>query len=160
MRKFSGKVRQKTHWWEKVFDASIASRWREEMVEQVRVLVDKFWDEEERFRAGKGEKKWPRDSVTAAQLDYIFDELRYDASQLAKGDGIYVSTALPFVVSAQPHVTGRRSRAHLFSSIAFDDSDGSRVGLSHPAGLEAEARRGCLKAGGCAGRREGLASWL
>nr|QDK64581.1 histidine kinase Sln1p [Ganoderma lucidum] len=96
MRQFSGKVRQKTHWWEKVFNTDIASKWREEMVEQDRVLVDMFWGGEERFEAGNGEKKWPRDPITAAQLDYIFDELRYHASQLAKGDRIYPST-IPMV---------------------------------------------------------------
>ncbi|KAI1793685.1 hypothetical protein LXA43DRAFT_1000003 [Ganoderma leucocontextum] len=96
MRQFSGKVRQKVGWWEKVFDAAIASKWRDEMVEQDRVLVDKFWGGEERFVAGDGEKKWPRDPITTAQLDYIFDELRYDASQLAQGVGIYPSV-IPMV---------------------------------------------------------------
>ncbi len=79
MRQFSGKVRQKTRWWEKVFDTAIASKWRDEIIEQNRVLVDKFWGGEERLRAGHGEKKWPRDPITTAQLDYIFDELKYYA---------------------------------------------------------------------------------
>ncbi|PIL34617.1 hypothetical protein GSI_03396 [Ganoderma sinense ZZ0214-1] len=96
MRQFSGKVRQKVGWWKKVFDTTIASKWRNEMIEQDRVFVEKLWGGEERFRAGNGEKKWPRDRITAAQLDYIFDELRYDASQFVPGVGIYPS-AVPMV---------------------------------------------------------------
>ena len=102
MRQFSGKVRQKVGWWEKVFDTTIASKWRDEMIEQDRVLVDKLWGREEKFRAGDGEKKWPRDPITAAQVDYVFDELRYDASRLAPGVGIYVSAPSSLSVTWLP----------------------------------------------------------
>ena len=124
MRQFSGKVRQKTHWWEKVFNADIASKWREEMVEQDRALVDKFWGGEERFNAGDGEKQWPRDPITAAQLDHVFDELKYDASRLAEGEKIYVSTALLllWVVGDLPEYLSAHAA---FLRIACDDSGGS-----------------------------------
>lgn len=41
---------------------------------------------------GRGEKKWPRDTITDAQLDYIFDQLKYEASQRDPSTGIFVSS--------------------------------------------------------------------
>ena len=93
MRQFSGKIRQKANWWEKVHDADIVSKWRREMTEQDHILVDQYWGGEERYNPGDGEKLWPRDEITPAQLDYVFDELRYDACQLQQGLAFYVSTA-------------------------------------------------------------------
>lgn len=50
--------------------ATTATKWREEMVEQDRELVKKFWGEEERSEDGDGcnFKRWPRDTTTDAQL--------------------------------------------------------------------------------------------
>ena len=91
MNLFSGKIRQKPGWWNKVRDADIVAKWREEMVEQDKLEVDRLWGGEERFEVGGGTKQWPRDYMTDAQLDYIFDELCYDAARHDEDTGIYVS---------------------------------------------------------------------
>ena len=91
MNYFSGKIRSKPNWWEKVHDADIVAKWRSEIVEHDQVVVEKLWGGEERFEHAQGKKKWPRDPITTAQLDYIFDELKYAASQRDRETGIYVS---------------------------------------------------------------------
>ncbi len=37
-------------------------------------LVDKLWGGEHYFENGDGEKQWPREPITAPQIDYIFEE--------------------------------------------------------------------------------------
>ena len=60
MRQFSARVRQKARWWGKVFDADIASKWREEIAEHNRELVlDKLWGGEEVQPWRRGEEKAP-----------------------------------------------------------------------------------------------------
>ena len=91
MRTFSGIIRSKPNWWEKVQDPQLVATWRQEMVEQDRETVERLWGGEERFKHGRGTKQWPRDPITEAQLDYIFDQLKYDAAQRDLETGIYVS---------------------------------------------------------------------
>ena len=92
MRLFSGNIRSKPNWWEKVHDASIVAKWREEMIEQDRILVERLWGGEERLVNWEdGAKKWPRERITLAQLDYIFQELKYEAARRDPGTGIFVS---------------------------------------------------------------------
>ena len=91
MRTLSGVIRSKPNWWSKVRDASIDTKWRQENVNQDRTIVDKLWGGDERFEHGDGEKKWPRDPITDAQLAYIFDQLEYEASRYDEATGIFVS---------------------------------------------------------------------
>ena len=92
MRLFSSKIRSKPDWWDKVNDAAIAQKWREEMIEQDRILVERLWGGEERLVNWEdGAKKWPRERITPAQLDYIFQELKYEAARRDPGTGIFVS---------------------------------------------------------------------
>ncbi|KAI0708762.1 hypothetical protein C8T65DRAFT_740144 [Cerioporus squamosus] len=71
MRQFSGKIRLKPNWWQKVYDASIVAKWREEIIAQDRALVEKLWGGKERYKLGRGKKtkKWPRYPISKAQLD-------------------------------------------------------------------------------------------
>ncbi|KAH9856285.1 hypothetical protein C2E23DRAFT_722900 [Lenzites betulinus] len=96
MGQFSGTIRAKPKWWEKVHEANIVAKWRAEMVAQDRAVVDRLWGGDKRFECGDGEKKWPRDPVTDAQLDYVFDELRYEAAQRDPTTGIF-RAAIPGV---------------------------------------------------------------
>ena len=98
MRRFSGEIRAKPRWWEKLEEPAIAARWREEIVAQDAALVDKLWGGEERYRDNR--KRWPRDPMTEAQVDYIFEELRYEASQRDPVTGIFVSTLDDLVLEA------------------------------------------------------------
>ena len=107
MYQFSGNIREKPRWWEKVHDATIVSKWRQEIVDQDRAMVDELWGGEKRFEDGDDAKKWPRDYITDAQLDYIFDQLRYDAGRRDEETGIYVSS-LHFNLCSPSH--GRLSR--------------------------------------------------
>ena len=91
MRTFSGTIRSKPNWWTKVHDPEIVAKWRQEMIEQDRATVDRLWGGEKRFECGSGEKKWPRDPITDAQLDYIFDQLTYEAGRYDEATGIVVS---------------------------------------------------------------------
>ena len=92
MRLFSSKIRSKPDWWDKVNDAAIAQKWREEMIEQDRALVERLWGGEERLINWEdGAKKWPRERITPAQLDYIFQELKYEAARRDPETGIFVS---------------------------------------------------------------------
>ena len=88
MRYFSGKIRSKPNWWDKVKDADIAARWRQEIVDHDRDMVEQFWGGEERYEYYK--KKWPRERITDAQLDYIFAELKHVADQRDPDTGIFV----------------------------------------------------------------------
>ena len=94
MRQLSGRIRAKPNWWEKLHDGTIVAKWRAEIVEQDRALVDKLWGGEERLNDGSDDAKpkmWPRDPITDAQLNYVFDELRHDAAKRDPETGIYVS---------------------------------------------------------------------
>lgn len=91
MARFSGIIRAKPNWWEKVHDEELVAKWRAEMVERDRVSVDSLWSGEGRFEYGDGEKQWPRDPLTDAQLDYIFAQLKHEADKRDPATGIYVN---------------------------------------------------------------------
>ena len=148
MSTFSGEIRQKPGWWDKVRDADIVAKWRKEMVYHDKLEVDRLWSGEERFEVGNGNKQWPRDYITDAQLDYVFAELRYDAGQRDEETGIYVS---------------RRSDASYWRShtdIAAGErcKEGVRIALSDPLRPPGSACARCLCPRVCARRGEGLAS--
>ncbi|KAI0323563.1 hypothetical protein GY45DRAFT_602048, partial [Cubamyces sp. BRFM 1775] len=100
MRTLSGLIRSKPNWWTKVNDADIVAKWQQEMVDQDRATVDQLWGGEERFEHGRGEKQWPRDPITDAQLAYIFDQLRYEAGRYDEVTGIFAS-AVPNVYESR-----------------------------------------------------------
>ncbi|KAI0750435.1 hypothetical protein C8Q74DRAFT_1211997 [Fomes fomentarius] len=92
MRQFSGNIRAKPNWWDKVKDTVIVAKWRQEIVDQDRQLVGELWGGEEYFEHSDGEKQWPREPITAAQIDYIFAELEYVASQRDPETGIFATS--------------------------------------------------------------------
>ncbi len=98
MRYMSGKIRSKPEWWEKIKDATLVAKWRQEMVEQDHATVEKVWGLEGMRLPHPYEMKltkhWPRDLITDVKLDYIFDELRYVASRRDEATGIYVGFML------------------------------------------------------------------
>ncbi|TFK79080.1 hypothetical protein K466DRAFT_606414 [Polyporus arcularius HHB13444] len=60
------------------------------MVEYDRVAREKEWDESrDDFH---GPKRWPRDALTDAQLDYVFAELKHAASQRDEKTGIHAAS--------------------------------------------------------------------
>ena len=89
MRKFSGMIRSKPSWWEKVGDGDLVAKWRHEIVEQDRAAVEELWSGDDLYEYDS-EKKWPRDPISDSQLGYIFDQLKYEASQRDKATGIFV----------------------------------------------------------------------
>ncbi|KAI0708785.1 hypothetical protein C8T65DRAFT_576237 [Cerioporus squamosus] len=100
MHYLSGKIRSKPNWWEKVNDAALVAKWQQEMVDQDRAAVEAVWGLEERLPHRYTTKHWPRDLITDAQLDYIFDELRYVASRRDELTGIYAA-AIPKVYESR-----------------------------------------------------------
>ena len=107
MRSLSGLIRQKPRWWEKVQDEALVAKWRAEMVELDRVACEREWrtrdmvDDEESggnelqdgsWYGPPNNKRWPCKNVTDAQLDYVFAELRWVATQIDHNTGIHVSS--------------------------------------------------------------------
>ena len=90
MRFYSGTMRSKPKWWEKVNDPAIVANWRREIVNNDREEVERLWGGDERFREGDMPKQWPRDAITEAQLDYIFEELKHEATKRDPQNGIFV----------------------------------------------------------------------
>ncbi|KAH9940076.1 uncharacterized protein BXZ73DRAFT_99078 [Epithele typhae] len=91
---YSCTIRAKPSWWEKIHDPDIVAKWQVEMVEHDRVTHDNFWGGSRRFRDQdrKGHvKRWPRDPLTEAQIEYIFDELEYEAGERDPDTGIFTS---------------------------------------------------------------------
>ncbi|KAH9848996.1 hypothetical protein C2E23DRAFT_738253 [Lenzites betulinus] len=99
LRRFARTIRDKPRWWEKVHNVEIAARWKQEIIKHDRAMVERLWGGEKRFYAGKGEKQWPRETITDAQLQYLFDELRYLASQRDEETGT-LETTIPMVYEA------------------------------------------------------------
>ena len=102
MRILSGAIRAKPLWWEKVNDPEIVAKWRAEIVEQDRAAVERFWGGAERLQDtlhtdedGWVPKQWPRDPINDAQLDYIFEELKWAASRRDEATGIFVGFDWP-----------------------------------------------------------------
>ena len=100
MRFYSGKIRSKPRWWEKVHDESIVAKWRAEIVENDGEMVERFWGGDKRTKevmetedGGKRAKPWPRERITEAQLDYVVEELKYEAGERDEETGIFVSSA-------------------------------------------------------------------
>ena len=108
MRRYSGKIRQKPRWWEKVLDGALVQKWREEMAAHDRGMVDELWGGQERYDHGDGRKKWPRDPITEVQMDFIFEELRYEAGRMDAETGIYVSDDHLIKVTIAMHVLAER----------------------------------------------------
>ena len=101
MRFFSGKIRTKPAWWKKVHETKIVAKWRGEIAEGDKRKVendwggDKYWYVKYGKSAGKMKgrtKRWPREPITEAQLDYIIEELKYEATRRDDETGIFVSS--------------------------------------------------------------------
>ncbi|KAI0333265.1 hypothetical protein GY45DRAFT_1272421 [Cubamyces sp. BRFM 1775] len=127
MRKFSGMIRSKPNWWEKVQDPQLIEKWRKEMVEQDREAVERLWGGEERFKHGRGTKQWPRDPITDAQLDYIFDQLQYDAARRDPETGIF-AMSIPKVYESRSLIPMHLKSAllvgvHALESIPDEEKD-------------------------------------
>ena len=90
IRWFSGTIREKPQWWDKVLKQDIVDKWRDEIVEQDAAMVDKFWGGDE-LNKEDVKKQWPREEITKRQLHYLFVELRYLATQRTSETGIQVS---------------------------------------------------------------------
>ncbi|KAI0657024.1 hypothetical protein C8Q70DRAFT_1056268 [Cubamyces menziesii] len=145
MRRFSGKIRQKPRWWEKVQDDALVEKWRKEMITEDWKLVESLWGGKERFREGRPghEKRWPRDPIGPGQLDYIFEELRHDAQAIDMDTGIYPA-AIPLVYESQLLIPSELRDALLkgvsaLESVPDDEkdwhpgSDGQVLDLVHPS---------------------------
>ncbi|KAI0742054.1 hypothetical protein C8Q80DRAFT_1109616 [Daedaleopsis nitida] len=96
MMKLSTMVRAKPGWWEKVHDDKLVAKWRAEMIELDRTAIYKNWDDSHKEQEDYDEnepttKNWPIQPITVAQLDYVFDELRYAASQRDEATGIHAA---------------------------------------------------------------------
>ena len=91
LRRFAREIHAKPQWWWKVHDANIVARWRAEIVDFDNEMIQRFWAGDARFDEGSGEKQWPRDPITEAQLNHLFDQLRYVAGQRDPETGTMVS---------------------------------------------------------------------
>ncbi|PIL36595.1 hypothetical protein GSI_00284 [Ganoderma sinense ZZ0214-1] len=95
IRWFSGAIREKPQWSDKVLKHDITNKWRDEIIEQDAAMFDKLWGGDELYREIV-EKQWPRQKISKHQLDYLFQELQYLATQRIPETGIQ-STAIPAV---------------------------------------------------------------
>ncbi|KAI0755810.1 hypothetical protein C8Q74DRAFT_1452369 [Fomes fomentarius] len=140
---FSGKIRSKPNWWEKVSDAAIVAKWRQEIVDEDRQLVDRLWGGEEYFEDGDGQKKWPREPITPAQVDYIFAELAHVASQRDPETGIFATSVQKVYESRSlisPEIKGELLKGvALLEDVPEDErdwhpeSDNQVLDLVHPS---------------------------
>ncbi|KAI0750522.1 hypothetical protein C8Q74DRAFT_1320424 [Fomes fomentarius] len=78
MRKFSNIIRQKPRWWEGVNDSAHVARWRAMLVKL-----------DQRRQKSFGAQPCPCQPITDDQLDYVFDELKWAASQVESTTGIH-----------------------------------------------------------------------
>ncbi|TFK53680.1 hypothetical protein OE88DRAFT_1676991 [Heliocybe sulcata] len=98
MRVFAGEILEKPSWWTKVRDAEIVKKWRKEFAEQDSNLIRDSWiDRPEKFKAKADEeadyvwrknKFWPKTKISDAQLDYVFDWLRWLADKRDAPTGV------------------------------------------------------------------------
>ncbi|KAH9940085.1 uncharacterized protein BXZ73DRAFT_43335 [Epithele typhae] len=130
MAYYSGKIRAKPLWWEKINDSTIAAKWRAEMVEHDRITHDGLWGGERRFDLDDetgGAKKWPRDPLTDDEIEYIFDELVYEASMRDPATGIFAS-AIKKAYESQSLIDGALKdqlveAASVFENVPDDQKD-------------------------------------
>ncbi|KAI8971296.1 hypothetical protein BD414DRAFT_525426 [Trametes punicea] len=127
LRRFAREIRDKSRWWEKVHEADIVARWTREIVEHDRAMVEQYWGGEKRYIEGCGEKQWPRDPITDAQLRYLFDELRYIASQRDEVYGIW-NTTIPMVYESSELIPSTlkvsiRTLAEILEDVSEDERD-------------------------------------
>ncbi|KAI0367129.1 hypothetical protein BV20DRAFT_1055109 [Pilatotrama ljubarskyi] len=96
-----------------------------------------------RFNHGNGQKQWPHDPITDVQLDYIFDELEYEASQRDPATGIFV-TSIPKVYESRSLIPADLKSAHVSGAAILESapdeekdwhpgSDGQVLDLVHPS---------------------------
>ncbi|KAH9940145.1 uncharacterized protein BXZ73DRAFT_88835 [Epithele typhae] len=124
---------------DKIHDAAIVARWREEMVAHDCENVEReYWPPH-----GGLIKPWPRDPLSEAQITYIFDELRYEASRRDPTTGIFAS-AIRKVYESHSLVDGNLKEqlmraASLFENVPEDEkdwhpgADGQVLDLVHPS---------------------------
>lgn len=134
MRKLVVMVQEKPRWWEKVFDDALVSRWKREMQEYDRIAVRReehhrsvLWarlrplqpsdisgetaddlgdepEEEEEEEDGDSRQRWPRDPVTALQLEWVFSVLKYSAGQRDEVTGCLASANSVEIVGLETHI--------------------------------------------------------
>ncbi|KAH9887386.1 hypothetical protein C8Q73DRAFT_657144 [Cubamyces lactineus] len=127
LRRFAREIHAKPRWWEKVNDATIVSRWRAEIVDFDNEMIQRLWAGDARYDEGSGEKQWPRDRITEAQLNHLFDQLRYVASQRDHETGT-TPTTIPMVYEAStlipaPLKSGIRNLANKLENVPDDQKD-------------------------------------
>ncbi|TBU59755.1 hypothetical protein BD310DRAFT_924125 [Dichomitus squalens] len=143
MRSFSGKIRCKPDWWKKVYDEEIVTKWRQEIIEHDAIMVDKFWGGDEYYDSGEGEKQWPREKISDAQLNYVVDELRYEAGQYDEATGI-LATAIHQVYESRSLIPADLKKKLLQGIATLEDvpdqekdwhpgSDNQVLDLVHPS---------------------------
>ncbi|KAI0324721.1 hypothetical protein GY45DRAFT_1288418 [Cubamyces sp. BRFM 1775] len=143
LRRFAREIHAKPRWWEKVNDVDIVARWRSEIIDFDNEMIQRFWAGDARFDEGSGEKQWPRDSVTEAQLNHLFDQLRYVARQRDQKTGT-TPTTIPMVYEAPSLIpsslkSGIRELANMLENVPDDQKDwhpGSKsqvLDLVHPS---------------------------
>ncbi|CDO73346.1 hypothetical protein BN946_scf185008.g109 [Trametes cinnabarina] len=120
MRRFSYLIRSKPDWWTKVHDPEIVAKWRQEMIHEDAEVVEELWGGEKRFEHGNGQKLWPRDPISDAQLDYIFDELKYEASRRDEATGIY-ATSIPAVYETRSLIPGHLKEQLIKAAAVLED---------------------------------------
>ena len=86
MRGFAAMIMEKPRWWEKVFDDTLVAKWKEEMreLDAVAVAAQEKQDNDVYYHYVETEgserpQRWARDSVTDAQLDWVFAFLKHAA---------------------------------------------------------------------------------
>ncbi|KAI0742038.1 hypothetical protein C8Q80DRAFT_1357212 [Daedaleopsis nitida] len=112
MMKLSTMVRAKPRWWEKIHDDNLVAKWRAEMIELDRTAIYKNWDDSRKEQEDYDEdepttKSWPTQPITVAQLDYVFHEPRYAASQRDEATGIHAAPV--HAQHSNPSLTMRRT---------------------------------------------------
>ncbi|KAH9925687.1 uncharacterized protein BXZ73DRAFT_91092 [Epithele typhae] len=146
MAYYSGKIRAKPLWWEKIRDSAVAAKWRAEMIDHDRATHDGFWGGERRSDESDKEgraKKWPRDPLSDGQIEYIFDELVYEASVREKTTGIFAS-AIKKACESQSLIDGALKAQLVKAASAFENvpddekdwhpgSDNQVLDLVHPS---------------------------
>ncbi|KDQ59194.1 hypothetical protein JAAARDRAFT_33923 [Jaapia argillacea MUCL 33604] len=104
LRALTSQILEKPNWWQKVHDETIVAKWRQEFVDQDAKMVKTMGrvrsepelnaayavtrDQDEFYWREFRKTRWPRDPLNEAQLDYVFDNLRWLAEQRDANTGI------------------------------------------------------------------------